>query len=319
MIDGPTPLHVIDAAKPGTGKGLLADVITIPATGQEAATTSLPKSEEERRKTITAALGEGPSHVNFDNLSDKLDSAALANVLTSPLWSDRLLGHSKRLHLSPRCVWLATGNSVKLSTEMKRRSVWIRLDSPLEQPDLRNPDEFLHHPLHVWALKHRGELIGAALTLVQNWIAKGRPAGSQILGRFDSWAAVMGGILEAADIPGLLSNAEEFRAATDETHGEWKALIPAWFQKFGTTEVGTKNLFPLLREHSLLPSFVSIEKGDDSAKKIFGKALATQEGACFGPFQIIAASNATRDGTRRFKLVVHSDNALQPDPCGDGI
>ncbi|MGH7169634.1 MAG: DUF3854 domain-containing protein, partial [Gemmataceae bacterium] len=76
VIDGPTPIHLIDAAKPGTGKGLLADAIVIPATGREAETTPPPRNEEEMRKALTAALMEGPSHITLDNLSGDLDSAA---------------------------------------------------------------------------------------------------------------------------------------------------------------------------------------------------------------------------------------------------
>ena len=34
MIDGPTPLYLINAAKPGSGKGLLADVVSVVATGR---------------------------------------------------------------------------------------------------------------------------------------------------------------------------------------------------------------------------------------------------------------------------------------------
>jgi hypothetical protein len=309
MIDGPTPLHLIDAAKPGTGKGLLADVIVIPATGREAETTPPPRSEEEMRKAITAALLEGPSHITLDNLSGELDSAALANCLTSSQWSDRVLGASKKAHLSIYCTWLATGNNVKLSTEHTRRTVWIRLESPLERPWERNPAEFTHHPLQVWAREHRGELIWAALTLIQNWIAKGRPAGSKTLGRFESWASVMGGILEAAQITGLMANAEDLYAATDETADEWRALTQAWLEEFGDAAVGTKDLFPIVEDKKLLPSVVFLEEEGDKARKKFGKALAKQVGSCYGGLQIVAAGKRKRDGTRLYKLVsVGSDD-----------
>ena len=34
MIDGPTPLHLVESPTPGTGKGLLVDVVSIPAAGK---------------------------------------------------------------------------------------------------------------------------------------------------------------------------------------------------------------------------------------------------------------------------------------------
>ena len=59
MIDGPVPKHVIDASKPGSGKGLLTDAIVFSATGRPAETTPYPGNEEEMRKALTAALMEG--------------------------------------------------------------------------------------------------------------------------------------------------------------------------------------------------------------------------------------------------------------------
>jgi len=47
LIDGPTPLHLIEAAKPGTGKGLLADVVHAIATGRPASATAEVGEGEE--------------------------------------------------------------------------------------------------------------------------------------------------------------------------------------------------------------------------------------------------------------------------------
>ena len=47
------------------------------------------------------------------------------------------------------------------------------------------------------------------------WLAAGRPPGKRILGSFESWAAVVGGILEHAGVPGFLQDTEQLYEAAD--------------------------------------------------------------------------------------------------------
>lgn len=61
MIDGPMPMHLITAAGPGTGKGLLVDCISTVTTGRPAATSPTVTNDDEFRKTITAASSITPA------------------------------------------------------------------------------------------------------------------------------------------------------------------------------------------------------------------------------------------------------------------
>jgi putative DNA primase/helicase len=83
LIDGSTPLHMFEAPTPGTGKGLLADVIAIPSTGRRAATITEARNEEEWRKQITAMLRNGRAITLIDNVAAPLASPALSAALTS--------------------------------------------------------------------------------------------------------------------------------------------------------------------------------------------------------------------------------------------
>jgi len=56
FIKGPTPLHVIDAAKQGSGKGLLADCCSVVATGRDAGKGPELRDPAETRKFITSVL-----------------------------------------------------------------------------------------------------------------------------------------------------------------------------------------------------------------------------------------------------------------------
>ncbi len=271
MIDGPTPLHLLDAPVEGTGKTLLASAISEVTTGRPVEAVAEATDDEEWRKRLTAVLVEGPTLVLLDNINRILDTGALAAVLTTRIWKDRVLGVSKTVRLPNQAVWLASGNNTRLSRELIRRTVWCRLDACTDAPWERT--EFRHKDLLGWARAHRGELVWAALVLCQTWMAAGRPVGSQTLGMFESWAQTLGGILDVAGVPGLLANAKDFRQQATDKASEWRAFIAAWWGKFGDESVGVKYLFELAAGQGLLDSVLG-DKGEKSQRIRLGLALA---------------------------------------------
>ena len=69
LIDGPTPLYLIDAPVRGTGKGLLSAVCCLIATGQRPDVMTLVRSDpEEHEKRITALLLAGAQWILLDNV-----------------------------------------------------------------------------------------------------------------------------------------------------------------------------------------------------------------------------------------------------------
>ena len=202
LIDGSTPLHLIEKPTPGTGATLMVDAIATLLTGAGASVMTEGRNEDEWRKRITAKLRQMPPMVLIDNLSRRLDSPALAAVLTAPFWEDRILGVSEMARLPIRCIWIATGNNPEFSNEIARRLVRIRLDANVERPSQRSG--FRHPRLIAWVRANRARLVAACLTLCQAWIAAGRPKGGRVVGSFESWSEVMGGVLEVAGIEGFL-------------------------------------------------------------------------------------------------------------------
>ena len=193
--------------------------------------------DEEWRKRVTAKLRQIPSIVLIDNLRQKLDSSAVAAALTAPFWEDRILGVSEMARLPIRCVWIATGNNPEFSNEMARRIVRIRLDAHVERPWQR--EGFRHPDLMIWVRANRARLVAACLTLCQAWIAAGRPRGTRTIGSYENWAQVLGGVLEVAGIEGFLGNLDEMMEASDAEGAVWRSFVSAWWDRFGTAEVGT--------------------------------------------------------------------------------
>src|SRR4030095_8722756 len=113
-IVGCVPLALIDAPQPGSGKGLLAKVVALIATGKTAGMATLVPTDEEMRKKITSILVESRPLVCFDNVASMIYHDSLAAVLTADTWSDRLLGANKHLSIPNRATWMATGNNIQL-------------------------------------------------------------------------------------------------------------------------------------------------------------------------------------------------------------
>ena len=174
----------------------------------------------------------------MDNVTH-LRSTSLAAALTSEYWRGRRLGKSEMIEVRNDTTWLATGNNVGLSDELTRRVIPIRLDAGVERPEERRG--FRHKNLPVWVRAHRTELVSACLSLVQAWVAKDMPHADKVLGRYELWAGVMGGILGVSGVSGFLSGRERLYQEADKETTEWASLCEAWWQ---TYEAG------LLKGHS---------------------------------------------------------------------
>jgi hypothetical protein len=70
LKDACSPMWLIEAASPGTGKGLLADLISVIATGKPCTPTTLSSNPEENAKRLAALLAAGSSVIHLDNLSE---------------------------------------------------------------------------------------------------------------------------------------------------------------------------------------------------------------------------------------------------------
>jgi len=285
LIDAPTPIHLIEAPTPGSGKGLLADVLLRVAIGKSIGVITAPDDEDEWRKSLTAQFREATAAILIDNLTRVLDSGVLASALTATTWGGRILGVNENLHAPVRCAWVVTANNPTMSTEIARRCVRIRLDPHVDRPWQRGAEQFRHHPLGTWADSHRGELIWATATLVRAWIAGGRPGGTAMLGSYEQWSRVIGGILAINHIGGFLGNLMQFYEANDQEGQVWRSFVVLWWEKWGSAEVTTTDLFPLALEVDGMP--IGRSGSERAQKTAFGIALGKQRDRVIGQYQVL--------------------------------
>ena len=249
MIPWPTPLHLYDAPKAGTGKTLLASLIANVFSPAGTAIRVAPTNEEEWRKQLTTFFRDGGSHLMFDNVRE-LNSAVLQAALTSPdqLWTDRLLGGNTEGRYPMRCVWAVTCNNITGTREQLRRCVWIRLDAKTEHPETRQ--NFQHPDIIQWLRDNRASVVSAVITLVNAWIEKGQPqyVGGRSMGSFDAWVRVIGGILETVGEFNFLANQSLLSEAADTESSTLGAFVNQWWAKHRDRPVKANQLLEIARQ-----------------------------------------------------------------------
>ncbi|GCF07330.1 hypothetical protein KDI_08940 [Dictyobacter arantiisoli] len=297
------PLAIIDAPKPGSGKGLLSDGVSTIATGNSAVILTMSDSAEEMQKAITSLLIEGTTIITIDNIAGRLQSSHLEAVLTADMWRGRILGQSKMTNVPQRATWLATGNNIKIGGDLARRCYRIRLDPKVSRPWMRVG--FTHSDLITWIAERRPALISALLTLARAWFVAGSPQYDHIpaLGTFTGWSKTVGGILEYAGVTGFLSNLDTLYGEADEDNAQWEGFFQSWLETIGEEWVTSANLFQYITvarggndiagdgdekcDSDLAESLpanlqIALKDKPNSFKVRLGKALDRRVDECFG-------------------------------------
>jgi hypothetical protein len=224
---GPSPLFLADANVRGAGKGLMLNAIAQIVTGAEFATATYTNDEAELRKRITSLALKGDRLVLLDNLAGKFGNAVLDAALTSTRWEDRVLGGNRMFRGPLYVTWYATGNNVALGADTARRVCHIRLDSPLERPELRN--DFRQPRLLAWVRKQRAQLLGAALTLLRGFCAAGQPdMGLPAWGSFEGWSVLVRNAVVWCGLPDPGETRIQLQESSDAEATAMRMLLAAW-------------------------------------------------------------------------------------------
>jgi len=323
------PLAVIDAPKWGTGKTLLAMLVYVITTGSEGTVCTAPTTEEEWRKRLTSLLERGSAVTILDNVDQPLRSPSLSAVLTAPYWEDRVLGRTEDIRLPNVSTWIATGNNLVLGGEMARRAYRIRLDAKVSNPGARTGFKRTDQQLLDWVAAHRGELVGALLTIIHAWFAAGQPkADVTAFGSFEGWARTTGGILHHAGIDSFLGNLPNLQKEADEESAQWEQFLSALVQSFPArpftaSEVADKALHERGRLSLSFPDEIghpgeASNDGYGSLVRRIGKALAKKCGTRFGDLELRVERGKPDKHTKvQTWVVVGNTGPLLMETAGD--
>jgi len=245
---GNVPYHLIHSSMERTGKTKLVETIGAIVTGTKPSAIQVSEREEETEKRITGAMRAGRPLLFFDNLRDYLDSASLASLATASVWEGRILGKSDLAQFPNRSTVVLTGNNVRATGELVKRTVPILLQPKSATPEDR--DDFQHPDLDAWITANRRAVMSSLIGLVHLWRERGALAGSIRLGGFEQWAACIGGVLEGSD---WLGNARDWRRSSDSDGEDLEIFVEAWSARYGTAAASTANLSTVAREAGCFP------------------------------------------------------------------
>jgi hypothetical protein len=184
------------ANKAESGKSLLAKAAQYPVLGRAPAVKM--KRGEELDKEMEAFSRSAVPAIFLDNVYGGIQSATLDQMLTSEEGAGRAMGGHGTFIARFLALLLVTGNKLELNDDAARRFLVVDLfekGNPLERgvsAEERLSDTKMKGKL--W----RARMLEVLHALVMNWVERGMPKAKVLLGSFEEYAELLGGIVAAA-------------------------------------------------------------------------------------------------------------------------
>ncbi|OGV63358.1 MAG: hypothetical protein A3K19_29140 [Lentisphaerae bacterium RIFOXYB12_FULL_65_16] len=269
------PLFYAEGNRPGCGKDLLLGLAVVLTQGTLPTFFPPVKDADESRKRLFSLARAGSRFYLLSNAKGHLEDSSLEEACTSPVIGDRVLGESTNRSFPNTAIYGLSGNGLTYSEDLARRCLRLRLEYHGESTETRT---FEHPDLYGFALARRGRYLGALQSLVSHWQAAGCADGSKRKASFTRWAAVIGGILEAADIYNPIGEDDIITAPTEEVQ-HMRKLLAAWNEARGAAEVDAGTVRELARENELFP-WIEFENRPGQTK--FSRMLSRHVRRSFG-------------------------------------
>jgi putative DNA primase/helicase len=238
------PMHVFSAPTPGSGKTLLVRIVSNIVTGTEPALHGYSRSEEERKKALFSLALHGVKLICLDNIpnGEVINSPTLAFTITAPVVSDRRLGRTETIQIPNTSVIAVTGNNIRTSEDLVRRSVCCRLDPHCERPELRY---FESDPIAL-VKAAPASYIADGFTVLAAYLRAGAPKQTASLGSFEDWSRVVRGALVWVGMPDPCLT-QQLTAAQDDNIHQLSRLLNALHTLFHGSPFKAKDVFDALQ------------------------------------------------------------------------
>lgn len=193
---GLRPGFLFLANKAGSGKSLLAKAMQYPVLGR--APSMKMKRGEELDKEMEAFQRSAVPVIFLDNIYGGIQSATLDQMLTSEESSGRAMGGHGTFTARNVALLIGTGNGLELNDDAARRFLVVDLFEKGDPGDRKVPrEERLSGELmgqEWWRVRY----LEVMWALVRHWVEAGRPKGGVLLGSFEEYSELLGGIVVAA-------------------------------------------------------------------------------------------------------------------------
>jgi len=215
------PMAMIIGNQPGTGKGTLAQGQLIPIYGLPKIARK-PKDDAEFDKLLdTQAIRRSPYYI-LDDIGAGLYSNALNAFITEPIHSGRKMGGQEEFEAPNVTQVIATGNQIKTTRDLERRSLIIELHLAGEVEG-RVFDQLID-PLYLSSPEVRKRVLAALWAMVRTWSERGCVKVTNVKPTFERWTEVIGAIVRGAGFGDPLQK-PELGAGGDEESQAWKEFL----------------------------------------------------------------------------------------------
>lgn len=227
------PIIVTIGNQVGTGKSTLAAMGMITVFGQ-AASTDLPSRTEELEKTLATKAFTMAPYLFFDDVGIGVFSNALNRFVTATVHTGRLLGGNKEFSADNVTQVFITGNALKASPDLMRRSLVCELFLAEESKGRK----FARVINDAWLerTENRQFILASLWAAVRAWIQAGMPLHPTPRESFEEWTETIAGIVQQIGFADPLSTAE-LVAGGDQSTIEWTELLVSLAND---VETGTK-------------------------------------------------------------------------------
>ena len=193
FIRGSTPLEIVEALSPQTGKGFFV-LRRAAVYGEIPIMTSQQKggvgSFDEK---FASALVKGRPFIAFDNLRGELDSQNIESFMTSQgNFSVRTPGCPEAYVDAANYCLSVTSNGMRTTDDLAKRSVFIRLQKD-ESGDIT---EIGGHRVLEAIRTIQPRFLGAVCRIIRHWHAKGMPKTNDRRHSFSGWAQPLDWIVQ---------------------------------------------------------------------------------------------------------------------------
>jgi hypothetical protein len=222
------PLFGFTAPTMGSGKSLLAEIISLIATGRLPAMMPQSKDPDEDRKKILSFLMAGDPLILIDNCEKPISGGSLCSILTQEYYQDRILSVNKMARVNTAVTIIATGNNLQFMGDMTTRALLCTIDPGMEKPEERQFDINIYELIS----KNRALYVNAALSILKAfWNAKKPKQDIKPYGRFEQWSDLIRSALVwlGQDDP---CNTRLKIDANDPVQEQLKNLLSTWWGCF---------------------------------------------------------------------------------------
>jgi hypothetical protein len=222
---GAKPAAIFNGNQSGIGKSILAMVAAILREGRYVSTVTFNSNDEEFEKRLATRVRADQMTIIIDNAKcrrkERIESGCLERCITDPILSFRLLSRNLDITSENFHVFAITANSAEVGADILSRSLVVNLfweGNPKRRSfEIKDPEAY--------AIKHRGEILGELIGMVERWKAAGKPL-ADVHSRFNkkNWGGIVGGILHVSGATDFMGNAQE-ASAMDETRRDFESLV----------------------------------------------------------------------------------------------